>query len=85
VEEIMSSTSVADSAQIPEESEDKFRGMKPAEREDFLEMLKQQMAAAAKRLEFERAAEIRDELDRLSGSKSRNTGAGGFRYSRRKR
>jgi excinuclease ABC subunit B len=85
VEEIMSSTSVADSAQIPEVSEDKFQGMKPAEREDFLEMLKQQMAAAAKRLEFERAAEIRDELDRLSGSKSRNTGAGGFRYSRRKR
>jgi excinuclease ABC subunit B len=85
VEEIMSSTSIADSAQIPEVSEDKFQGMKPAEREDFLEMLKQQMAAAAKRLEFERAAEIRDELDRLSGSKSRNTGAGGFRYSRRKR
>jgi excinuclease ABC subunit B len=85
VEEIMASTSVADSAQVPEVSEDKFKGMKPAEREDFLEMLKQQMAAAAKSLEFERAAEIRDELDRLSGAKSRNAAAGGFRYSRRKR
>jgi excinuclease ABC subunit B len=85
VEEIMSSTSVADSMQIPEVSEDKFRGMKPAEREDFLETLNQQMAAAAERLEFERAAEIRDEIDRLSGSKSQNATAGGFRYSRRKR
>jgi len=85
VEEIMSSTSVADSMQVPEVSEDRFRGMKPAEKEDFLETLKQQMATAAERLEFERAAEIRDEIDRLSGSKSRNAAAGKFRYPRRKR
>jgi len=85
VEEIMSSTSVADSMKIPEVSEDKFRGMKPAEREDFLETLEQQMKAAAENLEFERAAEVRDEIDRLTGSKSPKTTAGGFRYSRRKR
>jgi excinuclease ABC subunit B len=85
VEEIMSSTSVADSMKIPEVSEDKFRGMKPAEREDFIEVLKQQMTAAAENLEFERAAEVRDEIDRLTGSKSPKTAAEGFRYSRRKR
>jgi excinuclease ABC subunit B len=85
VEEIMSSTSVADSMKVPVVSDDKFSVMKPAEREDFLETLNQQMTSAAENLEFERAAEIRDEIERLTGSKSQRTTTGGFRYSRRKR
>jgi excinuclease ABC subunit B len=85
VEEILSSTAVADSMILPEVSKDKFLEMKPAEREDFIETLKQQMAFAAENLEFERAAEIRDEINRLSGQKSQKQKNNAFRYSRRKR
>jgi excinuclease UvrABC helicase subunit UvrB len=43
------------------------------EREDLIEELRAEMAKAAKNLEFERAAELRDEIERLTnmGKKGR--------------
>jgi len=41
------------------------------------------MSAASERLEFERAAELRDEIELLCGKKPKN--GRGFRYSRRSR
>jgi excinuclease ABC subunit B len=39
--------------------------MNPDERKDLINQLRKQMVEAAKDLEFERAAEIRDEIKRL--------------------
>ena len=39
--------------------------LNPDERKDFINQLRKQMIEAAKDLEFERAAEIRDEINRL--------------------
>ena len=39
--------------------------MTPDERKDLISQLRKQMIDAAKDLEFERAAEIRDEIKRL--------------------
>ena len=46
-------------------------------------MLEREMLAAAQKLEFERAAELRDEIDALLGDKKKTPRK--FRYSRRKR
>jgi len=78
-EEIMSSTIVADSRN--KDPKKKKRDLKttsltmltepiqsklnPDERKDFINQLRKQMIEAAKDLEFERAAEIRDEINRL--------------------
>lgn len=78
-EEIMSSTIVADSRN--KDPKKKKRDLKttsltmltepiqsklnPEERKDFINQLRKQMIEAAKDLEFERAAEIRDEINRL--------------------
>ncbi|MFI5144442.1 MAG: excinuclease ABC subunit UvrB [Ignavibacteria bacterium] len=80
-EEIMSTTIVADSKSklkpgkkkherktslsiLTEPVRDKFSS---EERKDFINGLRKQMVEAAKDLEFERAAEIRDEIQRLEG------------------
>lgn len=81
LEEIMSTTVVADSkAKLPygkkkherrtslsiltEPVQTKFNA---EERKEFIESLRKQMIESAKDLEFERAAEIRDEIKRLEG------------------
>ncbi len=80
--EIMSSTIVADSKLKKEYGKDKKDGEKSAlrlltdplqnkinkeQRKDLIEQLRREMINAAKDLEFERAAELRDEIDRLNG------------------
>jgi excinuclease ABC subunit B len=87
LEEILSSTSVADiqSQRVKKQEEiETRRVMKAAEpvmkyltdeqREDLIEQLFGEMKAAARQLDFERAAELRDEIQRLqaaTGKKSK--------------
>lgn len=72
-EEILSSTQVADAkadsrynretpAQI---SETAWQKLSPFEREELLDRLEKEMLDAARRLEFERAAELRNEIEHL--------------------
>jgi excinuclease ABC subunit B len=73
-EEIIASTAVADvrgmkdaltrswAPMVPEQA---VRNMAPEDRHELLEELRAQMTAAAKDLEFERAAELRDEILKL--------------------
>lgn len=84
VEEILSATAVADSIGEKEISEEKFHTLSPVEKEELIEELRRQMELAAERLEFERAAELRDEIARLSGS-IKPTKRASFRYGRRRR
>lgn len=84
VEEILSATAVADSIAEKEISEEKFQAMSPLEKEELIEELRRQMELAAERLEFERAAELRDEIARLSGT-IKPTKRPSFRYGRRRR
>jgi excinuclease ABC subunit B len=78
LEEIMSSTIVADSRnKVPHKKRDLKTTsltmltepiqskLSADERKDFINQLRKQMIEAAKDLEFERAAEIRDEIQRL--------------------
>ncbi|MGE5411913.1 MAG: UvrB/UvrC motif-containing protein, partial [Clostridiales bacterium] len=74
VEEIMNSTSIADVRKKEEEKSDfsfskvaepVIKYMTPDQKQDLVEQLTTQMIEAAKDLEFERAAAIRDEIDRL--------------------
>ncbi len=74
-EEVLASTAVADvkiardsrreAEKTPMFSESVIRYMTPGQRKDLLEELRQEMHNAAKDLEFERAAELRDEIARL--------------------
>ncbi len=84
VEEILSATAVADSIGEKEISEEKFQALNPVEKEELIEELRRQMERAAERLEFERAAELRDQIARLSG-KIKPIRQAGFRYGRRRR
>jgi excinuclease ABC subunit B len=78
VEDVMFSTTVAD------EKADKWgkKGdgklslkeiakMSAIEREEMIEQLEAEMLEAAKKLDFENAAHLRDEIDRLKGNKRR--------------
>ena len=79
-EEIMSTTVVADSRQRYEKrkktlkkdtsfsavTEPIFKKISGEEKENLIKQLKEEMLNAAKDLEFERAAELRDEIERLS-------------------
>ncbi|MCX7833387.1 MAG: excinuclease ABC subunit UvrB [Ignavibacteria bacterium] len=78
-EEIMSTTIVADSklkskykkkpsytTSLSVVTEPLFKTMTDEERKNLIEQLRQEMINAAKDLEFERAAELRDEIERLS-------------------
>jgi excinuclease ABC subunit B len=79
LEEIMSTTIIADSKSKVKQGKKKHdrktslsiltepiqSRLTPDERKDFINNLRKQMVEAAKDLEFERAAEIRDELLRL--------------------
>jgi excinuclease ABC subunit B len=75
-EQIMESTRVADVRANKWGAERKpvlegidWKKLSPMEREEALERLEHEMLEAAKRLEFERAAEIRDEIERLQGKR----------------
>jgi len=73
VEEIMSSTSIADVRKKEEQQNFSFakvaepvlKYMNNDQKNDLIEQLTEQMHLAAKDLEFERAAALRDEVDRL--------------------
>ena len=82
LEEIMSSTVIADSKGRQDQrnrkrkAEEKKTSLSiltdptlernnPAERRELINQLRKQMVEAAKDLEFERAAELRDEINRL--------------------
>jgi excinuclease ABC subunit B len=73
VEEIMSSTSIADVRKKEEQQDFSFakvaepvlKYMNNEQKNDLIEELNQQMKQAAKDLEFERAAALRDEINRL--------------------
>ena len=72
----MSSTRVADvkaqkwgknkGAQI---SKSKWQRLTPFEKEELLDRYEKEMLDASRKLEFERAAELRDEINRLTGKK----------------
>jgi excinuclease ABC subunit B len=72
-EEVIASTAVADVRKkevvarswAPIVTPERVRGMSPADRLVLLEELKEQMSNAARDLEFERAAELRDEIKTL--------------------
>jgi excinuclease ABC subunit B len=77
VDEILAATSIAD---IKMKQDERFQASKPAvisetlakylsedQKKDLIEELKSEMKRAAKDLEFERAAELRDEIQRLEG------------------
>ncbi|MBS4027053.1 MAG: excinuclease ABC subunit UvrB [Ignavibacteriales bacterium] len=72
-EEIMSATSVADIRQAKEDRRERMpivaesvvRYLSSEQKKDLLEELETEMKRAAKDLEFERAAQLRDEIERL--------------------
>ncbi|MCX6151314.1 MAG: excinuclease ABC subunit UvrB [Ignavibacteriales bacterium] len=73
VEEIMSSTSIADvrkkesdkPASFTKVAEPVIKYMSNEQKQDLVEQLTEEMLNAAKDLEFERAASLRDEIDKL--------------------
>jgi len=76
VEEVMSTTAVADAKDSSygqmrqaRQYEKKWYQFSPLEREEILDQLENEMLAAAKKLDFERAAMIRDEIVRLKQAK----------------
>ena len=46
-----------------------WKKLSPLEKEDLLDRFEKEMLAAARKLEFEKAAALRDEIDRLTGKK----------------
>ncbi len=55
----------ADYVTVPIEPSDEAQELTPAQREEFLASLEQQMREAAKRFEFEKAAQLRDRIKAL--------------------
>lgn len=81
-EEIMSSTRVADakadkygaekrSGDTLKISDAEWSKMTPFAREELLDRLEKEMLDASKKLDFERAAELRDEIERLKSGKKK--------------
>jgi excinuclease ABC subunit B len=73
-EEILSSTSIADVRKKEEEREESYfmkaaepviKYMSKEQKEDLLEQMTEEMLKAAKDLEFERAAQLRDEIEKM--------------------
>jgi excinuclease ABC subunit B len=79
IEEILAATSIADVRMNRDERSRKGKPaavgetvakyLTPAQRKDLLDELQSEMHRAAKDLEFERAAELRDEIERLQKGK----------------
>ncbi|MFQ5648541.1 MAG: excinuclease ABC subunit UvrB [bacterium] len=73
-EQVMSSTRVADVraqkwGQARRVEGSHWKKLSPLEKEELLDRLEKEMLDAARKLDFERAAELRDEIDRLTGKK----------------
>jgi excinuclease ABC subunit B len=83
VEEVLSTTSVADSKVAAVISEKHFDALSKMEKEELIDELTREMLAASDRLEFERAAELRDEIEMLSGKLKKRSSP--YRYARRLR
>lgn len=74
VQEVLAGTAVADVRSVREARKSKRAGLvsdtvvkylSPDQRKDLLEELQEEMKRAARDLEFERAAELRDEIERI--------------------
>ena len=92
VEEILSSTRVADAkvdkyGQVTKEavSESKWRKMTPFEREELLDRMEKEMLDASRTLNFERAAELRDEIERLKTGKKKGRASYAWKGTRHRR
>jgi len=75
-EQVMSTTRVADikaekwgKGRSTSISETNWKKLSPLEKEEMLDRFEKEMLQCARKLEFERAAELRDEMDRLTGKK----------------
>jgi len=75
-EQVMSATRVADikaekwgKARSTSINETNWKKLSPLEKEEMLDRFEKEMLECARKLEFERAAELRDEMDRLTGKK----------------
>ena len=64
-EEILAATRVADSKKAEYNSKKQFDVLSKMEKEEVLDKLQKEMLRAATELEFERAAQIRDEIEKL--------------------
>jgi len=78
IQEVLAATAVADVKKQRDARKDKRLGMvsdtvvkylSKDQKKDLLEELRSEMKRAAKDLEFERAAELRDEIERLEGGR----------------
>ena len=67
VEEVLSSTSVADEKSAMAVMDRDFSELSKMEKEDLADQLEREMMAAAEKLDFERAALLRDQIDLLKG------------------
>ncbi len=90
-EEIIKSTRVADAKvdkygqeRKPEIPESAWQNLSAMEREDALEKLEEEMLAASRKLDFERAAELRDEIERLKTGKKKAPVTYAVKSSRRR-
>jgi len=81
VDEVLRATSVADAAQDSEEEEvDALAGaLKDLDREEMIRLLKAEMTKAARRLEFEKAASLRDRIEDLEAEAALARGPRGKR------
>ncbi|HSQ74591.1 MAG TPA: UvrB/UvrC motif-containing protein, partial [Bacteroidota bacterium] len=80
VNEVLAATAVADvkaqrdarraRAKMPKVAEQVIRYLTPDQRKDLLEELRTEMQNAARDLEFEKAADLRDEIERLERMES---------------
>jgi excinuclease ABC subunit B len=67
LDQVMAATSVADAKDASWIDEKSVRSLSPMEKEEMIENLEKEMKAAAARTEFERAAELRDQIAILKG------------------
>ena len=76
-------TSVADVKTETVISDNDLKSLSSIEKEDLAEALTREMLNASEKLDFERAAQLRDEIERIKGNKKKSKEY--FRYSRRNR
>lgn len=80
-DDVKNATAVADAKIEPLIASARKQKLSPMEKEEFLETLTEEMHQASARLEFEKAAQLRDEIARLKGESPK--GDKTFRYKRR--
>ena len=62
----LSSTSIAEAGKVRTVSEKNIESLTLVEKEELIAALETKMKVAARKLEFEQAAELRDEIEMLS-------------------